>query len=424
MIRIKNNRVAATLAFLIALGITLPGAHASNLWIEMQPPVIEDARGGIKLIHFIDANTGWMETRRYSKHPIWEWLAEDEYLIMRTSDGGASWGRAHPPAIFHEYMSHKRTHFVSPNIGWKLGDDPPSGGLSEAWDTAPMLMDDLEFYHTSDGGLTWQLRIGTVTKPVRDGKMKRLTSTCIHFADERTGWLIGYTDLKHMDNDMDIGNFIYSTRDGGNTWKCHVEFFPWRGGHGGHDLGLSYMAPVDIDFISPEFGWFTQRGRFMFRTTDGGMSWERTGHPHPDSIYGIRNIDFVDESRDWAVDDGVWYTSDGGQTWTEKLPDSCWAVFAEMNNVWVATSHKLPTGERVRRIQHSEDDGNTWQVEWEGPPDSHFLTYLGYHEVTQTLWAGGMKGLILKRTIPTTPVSPEGKLSTLWGKLKAPGYSK
>jgi hypothetical protein len=70
MIRIKNNRLAATLAILLALGIALPGGHASNLWIEMQPPVIEDARSGIKLIHFIDANTGWIETRRYSKDPL------------------------------------------------------------------------------------------------------------------------------------------------------------------------------------------------------------------------------------------------------------------------------------------------------------------------------------------------------------------
>ena len=247
-----------------------------------------------------------------------------------------------------------------------------------------MLMNDLEFYHTSDGGLTWQLRIGTVTKPVRHGEMKRLNSKCIHFADERTGWLIGYTDLKHVGNDMDIGNFIYSTRDGGNTWKCHVEFVPWRGGD---DLGLSYRRPVDMDFISREFGWFTQCGTFMYRTTDGGMSWERTGHPYPDSIYGIYNIDFVDESRGWAVGDGAWYTSDGGQTWTEKLSGSCWAVFADMNNVWVATAHKLPPEQQwVIRIQHSEDDGNTWQVEWKGPPNTRLLTYLGYHEVTQTLW--------------------------------------
>ena len=427
MIRIKNNRLAATLAILIAFGIALPGAHASNLWIEMQPPVIENARSAMELIHFLDANTGWIETQRFSKDPVWDWLGEDEYIIMRTINGGASWRRANPPAIYHEYLGYnrKRTHFVSPTIGWKLGDDPPSGGRREAWDTAPMLMNDLEIYHTSDGGLTWQLRKGTVTKPVRNGEMKRLTSTCIHFADERTGWLIGYTDVKHMEKHMEVGNFIYSTRDGGNTWKCHVEFFPWSGAD---DLGLSYRRPVDIDFINREIGWITHFGTFMYRTTDGGMSWERTGHPYPIWITGIHNIEFVDESRGWAIakgdNSGVWYTSDGGQTWTEKLSNSCLAVFADMNNVWVATCHKLPTGEWVMRILHSEDDGNTWQVEWEGPPNSHIVTYLGYHEVTQTLWAGGVKGLILKRTLPTTPVSPEGKLLTLWGELKAPRDSK
>ena len=182
-----------------------------------------------------------------------------------------------------------------------------------------MLMDDLEIYHTSDGGLTWQLRKGTVTKPVRHGEMKRLTSTCIHFADERTGWLIGYTDLKHMDNDMDIGNFIYSTRDGGKHLEmpCGVLSLARRG-----RFWLSYRRPVDIDFINREIGWITHFGTIMYRTTDGGMSWERTGHPYPIWITGIHNIEFVDESRGWAIargdNSGVWYTSDGGQTWTEN----------------------------------------------------------------------------------------------------------
>ena len=116
MIRIKNNRVAATLAILLALGFTLPSGHASNLWIEVHPPSVREAVHGIELIHFIDANTGWAEAQGFTLDDQGTWLGLDEEILMRTSDGGASWRRANPPPVFHEYLGYRRTrtHFVSP----------------------------------------------------------------------------------------------------------------------------------------------------------------------------------------------------------------------------------------------------------------------------------------------------------------------
>ncbi len=422
--------LTALIVMVSALSFTLPCAHASNLWVEVHPPRIEEAVHGIELIHFIDADTGWAEAQGFLLEDVGTSLVEE--IILRTSDGGQSWRQGEPPGIFHNYRGYRRrrTHFVSPTIGWKLGDDAPKR-------EEPALMDDVEIYHSANGGVTWQLRRGKVTELVWIGETKpmpriaiwrRLHSTHIQFIDERIGWLIGHTDVGWVGaeefgkRDLLVWHFLYSTHDGGQTWKCQVQPFPGVVGVG---LGASYRRPEDIDFVGRERGWITQRGKFMYRTTDGGMSWEGTGHPYPNWITGIHDIDFVDESRGWAIawgdDSGVWYTSDGGQTWTEKHSAMCLAVFADMNNVWVAASHKLPTEEWVMRILHSEDDGNTWQVEWEGP---HFPTYLGYHEVTQTLWAGGADGVILKRTIPTTAVTSKGKLATLWGELKAPRDSK
>ena len=208
-----------------------------------------------------------------------------------------------------------------------------------------------------------------------------------------------------------VWHFLYSTHDGGQTWKCQVQPFP---GPVGVVLGASYRRPEDIDFVGRERGWITLRRTWMYRTIDGGASWEWVTHPSAD--HQITEIDFIDESRGWAGFEGAWYTADGGQTWVQKHADVITVLFADISGAWVATRECLATECSVSRIYHTVDDGNTWQVEWEGP---HYLTYLGYHEVTQTLWAGGEDGVILKRTIPTTPVTSKGKLATLWGELKA-----
>ena len=70
MMRAKNNRspyslpfAVAAITILLALNFAVLPANASSLWVEVHPPVLEKADLGIKLIHFIDADTGWAETK-------------------------------------------------------------------------------------------------------------------------------------------------------------------------------------------------------------------------------------------------------------------------------------------------------------------------------------------------------------------------
>ena len=72
----------------------------------------------------------------------------------------------------------------------------------------------------------------------------------------------------------------------------------------------------------------------------------------------------------------------------------------------------------IEGIFYSADDGDTWELEWEGPQHIYVIVY---HEVTQSLWAGG-EGIILQKNLQTA-VAPKGKLTTLWGKLKADSNS-
>lgn len=87
-------------------------------------------------------------------------------------------------------------HFITATNGWRLVERPPKG-------SEPFLRDDIEFLHSVDGGLTWQLQRGKLTDLARWGNaqvrtvlvMRRLRLTHIYFVDEQFGWIIGYTGL-------------------------------------------------------------------------------------------------------------------------------------------------------------------------------------------------------------------------------------
>ncbi|MBD0369289.1 MAG: hypothetical protein ICV60_00435 [Pyrinomonadaceae bacterium] len=80
----------------------------------------------------------------------------------------------------------------------------------------------------------------------------------IQFISESDGWL--KADEK-----------LWSTRDGGKTWKLIFD-----GGVYKPLVGSSETEPnsiYDFQFINAQVGWLLQGGR-MFKTVDGGRSWE------------------------------------------------------------------------------------------------------------------------------------------------------
>ena len=422
--------LTALIVMLFALSFSLPCAHASAPWVEVHPPVIKEALRGIRLIHFIDANTGWAVAQGFlGDDPVWGGVGPD--ILLRTSDGGQNW-RQHES---NDDALLRPKHFVSPTMGWRL---TPLRG-----DNFPGLRDDLEFFQTTDGGLTWQLRRGKVAEVILTGERVpirlieqeiRIHDYAIYFLDNQFGWILGITsswiwkwnEIGFPAGAPLAGNFLCSTRDGGDSWKCQIHIYL------SHQVGESTMdmdfrAPADIDFVSPQVGWIASLNEWMYHTTDGGITWDLVGNPiqeirlvnHPKRY--VTHIDFLDESHGWAVarndgGSGVWFTLDAGRTWKPKFPGPGDVVYADINGVWISGSMRSATGEIMEGIFHSKDYGETWTLEWEGPQS---ISYIGYHEVTQTLWAGGLDGVILKRTIPTTPVTSKGKLATLWGETQS-----
>ena len=429
--------LSAGIITLLALSFTLPCTHASSPWVEVHPPDIEELFTSVRLIHFADADIGFAEV--YGRHSHWP---EDWFnIVLRTTDGGQTWRRG---ASVDDAFGFG-IHFISPMIGWRTIKYPEKTAR-------PNLLADLQFFHTTDGGLTWNLPHGKVTElidisdldfPPRRApeRLRRLLTTHIYFVDERHGWLLGYC---HGWNENEPGedwtpmltaNYIYSTRTGGQTWKCHVDVYETIGDGGRSpviDAGI--RRPRDIDFVDSRhgwvaaplvsYGWVKPFGKWMYRTVDGGNTWywlDQPGQFDPDEFLDTDAIEFVDRRRGWAVGDGVWFTDDGGETWTKKLSGLFTAVnFANSHEGWIA-GVELPSGGRSRKappnkIYHTVAGGISWETEWVAPESYQAIRHISYHAVTKSLWAGGSNGRVLVR--PMT-VSPRGKLPTLWGELKA-----
>jgi photosystem II stability/assembly factor-like uncharacterized protein len=81
----------------------------------------------------------------------------------------------------------------------------------------------------------------------------------------------------------------------------------------------------DIFFLTPDLGWYVNGAGKIFKTTDGGKSWQLKLHK-PGTYF--RCIGFIDEKRGFAGNIGPDYfpnvsdatplyeTRDGGETWT------------------------------------------------------------------------------------------------------------
>ena len=122
---------------------------------------------------FIDEQHGWATGERAGSA-----------VVLRSDDGGASWSEVHAPA---GTPSPRKVRFVSRSRGWVL-----DGGGKVA--------------STSDGGTTWTVQT-----------LEQATYTDIAFADEHTGWVAGNDDERAR-------GYVWATRDGGTTWTKAGDF--------------------------------------------------------------------------------------------------------------------------------------------------------------------------------------------------------
>ena len=166
----------------------------------------------------------------------------------------------------------------------------------------------------------------------------------IQFIDSLQGWVVGETII-------DRTNFLWRTKDGGNSWEK-----------------ISVPKFYNLTFLNSLEGF--AGGDSIYSTTDGGESWQ-TQTIEPDVPFGVADIYFVDKHHGWAVGGSVeWFdmgiilkTTNTGEIWhVNRHPAEAFGYavyFTDTLHGYVVGSNP-PFFQGV--IMVTNDGGENWQT--------------------------------------------------------------
>ena len=225
-------------------------------------------------------------------------------------------------------------------------------------------------WKTTDGGTYWE--------NVSDGFFATAAVGALAVAPSDPNVLYAGTGEACIRGNVSHGDGVYRSTDGGHTW-AH------RGLRDTRHIGRVRVHPRDPDLVyvaALGHAWGPSRERGVFRSHDGGASWEQVlfrseGAGAIDLALDASNPRHVyaaiwqAQRTPWSMssggpDSGLWKSTDGGNTWTDitRNPGLPRGV---LGRIGVAVSPA--DGRRVYAVVEaddgalfrSEDGGATWQ---------------------------------------------------------------
>jgi photosystem II stability/assembly factor-like uncharacterized protein len=174
-------------------------------------------------------------------------------------------------------------------------------------------------------------------------------------------------------------------------------------------------ALLTVHFCDESNGWVAGRDGAVFKTTNGGRTWQ--DFSFNDQISFLENAKFISSSTGliagwaWSNSD-IRRTTDGGSTWQGIDLGNAWPKdisFIDMNNGWIAGitaslisvttdewgSVSISTTGRHSTIWKTSDGGATWNENVLSI--SNWLYSIDFSDAN-TGWAVGDNGLIIKTT--------------------------
>jgi len=182
-------------------------------------------------------------------------------------------------------------------------------------------------FRTTDGGLNWE--------PITDGKVPVGSSGSIAVAEADPNIIYYGTGSDGVRSNVSTGRGVYKTTDAGKTWS-------FAGLYNAGQIGAVRIHPTDPNTVwvaayGDIFKPNTERG--IFKTTDGGRTWKKTLYlndstgamdvelqpGNPNVVYAWMNRI---ERKPWSIisgsrEGGMFRSTDGGETWnrvTAGLP--------------------------------------------------------------------------------------------------------
>jgi photosystem II stability/assembly factor-like uncharacterized protein len=316
------------LTFLILLSFTYPASAQIQPWEKLQSPV----NVTLRKLCFVDSLTGW--------------AAGEAGTIIRTTDGGNSWGIQN--STVQTFIMD--IFFVNKNLGWAIT-------LKDAFPFNSVLL------KTTNGGVDWT---------AEDFPDSSELIRTVFFFDSLNGF-VG-------------GSYIARTSDGGSTWTSSEI-----------DSNMVSNFPVyKFIFLNPQFG-YACGGRLdvagvIWQTINSGLNWNAQG-VSADEVFDIYILDSLNALTLSGDPEGLFpiadlKTTNAGATWNYEALSFFGLSFAidfrTYNEGWSASGYKfLLTTNR----------GETWG-EFE-TPDSAVVYDLQFLDA-RTGYAVGENGVILK----------------------------
>ncbi|MCP4655197.1 MAG: glycosyl hydrolase [bacterium] len=292
--------------------------------------------------------------------------------LWRTTDGGLNW----------ENISDG--HFETGSVG-AIAVAPSDAnviyvGMGEAPVRGVMTTHGDGVYRTTDGGRSWQ-HLGL-------DETRHISRVRVHPDDPDTVWVAAQGHLWGPNPERGI----YKSTDGGHSWRQVLWIDATTGAS---DLSLDATNPRILYaalWQHRRWPWKIESGgpgSGLWKSTDGGESWEKLTEGLPELMGKVRvAVSPADPQRVWAMveaeEGGLYRSEDGGQSWRlrndeQVLRGRPWYythVFADPQNadvVWVLNAPAMKSidgGKTFTRVNTPHGDNHDL---WINPRDPRWM---------------------------------------------------